>query len=344
MKATSTAEINLPQVYAFDPTHPHSEFQAWNGKFKPLKDMPRKRARHASVVVDGNLCVFGGRNETDHLIAEVDCYDPSSDDWTVPTSLPTEYQTSDHTAFVAEGSRVYLVGGWDQDYIAFDQVTVVDMSDPDDVSYSDGPRLQARRGDIDVAVTDNGDAYVSGGFTDENNYDSPLNSVERFRPSDNEWTNVQTLNEERGDKQLVAMNGRVYAIGGEDKVDAAGPTGEQGELGARSAVLDSVEVLDPTEDVHAGLGQWKTLAGMPGQLFRFAAAGWEADERGYIFVFGGQLAYESECRCFKTTDKVMVFDVGHAELGAVSPGSGAGGSGYVWNLPFALAGLLWLTV
>ena len=34
--------------------------------------MPRKRARHADAVVGGKLCVFGGRNETDALIGEID--------------------------------------------------------------------------------------------------------------------------------------------------------------------------------------------------------------------------------------------------------------------------------
>ena len=33
---------------------------------------------------------------------------------------------------------------------------------------------------------------------------------------------VDALNEERGDKQLINLNGKVYAIGGEGRVDASG--------------------------------------------------------------------------------------------------------------------------
>jgi len=344
------------KAYAFDPIHPHSQFQAWNGEFETLADMPRKRFRHASAVVDNKVCVFGGRNETDALIAEVDCYDPASDAWSTPSTLPEQYRSSDFTAF-AKGTDVYLVGGYDSEYTALNQVTVADMADFDDVTYEAGSELGTRRGDIDVAVLDDGDVYVSGGFTHENGYEAPLNSVEKYDATTMKWSEVDSLNEERGDKQLVALNGKVYAIGGEDKVDVAGvPESELGELGARSIVLDSVEVLDPTEDVHGGMAEWRSLGGMPGQLFRFAASEWEVEgeEEGYVFAFGGQVAYESECECFRTTDKVMVFDVGRAEeelesVGAFAGGDGSagmalGGSGIVGSLSFAVAGLLWFVL
>merc|ERR1719253_1897360 len=253
------------KVYAFDPIR-HSTFQAWNGEFEELAEMPRARARHASAVVDGRVCVYGGRNLTDALIAEVDCYDPAADAWSTPTALPAERQASDWTAFTAEDGRVHLVGGYDQGYAALDRVTVVDMSDMDAVAYPDGPGLRTKRGDIDSAVVD-GAVYVSGV-----------------------------------------------------------PAAELPELGARSELLDSVEVLDPAEDVHGGLAQWKSLAGMPSQLFRFAAAEWEADGN-FIFVLGGQVAYDADCKCFRTSDKVMVFDVSQAEEAGdeeTLPGSGAG--------------------
>lgn len=313
------------KVYAFDPIR-HSTFQAWNGEFEELAEMPRARARHASAVVDGRVCVYGGRNLTDALIAEVDCYDPAADAWSTPTALPAERQASDWTAFTAEDGRVHLVGGYDQGYAALDRVTVVDMSDMDAVAYSDGPGLRTKRGDIDSAVVD-GAVYVSGGFTHENDYAHPLNSVERLDPAAGEWSTIDALNDERGDKQLVALDGRVYALGGEQKVDVSGvPAAELPELGARSELLDSVEVLDPAEDVHGGLAQWKSLAGMPSQLFRFAAAEWEADGN-FIFVLGGQVAYDADCKCFRTSDKVMVFDVSQAEEAGdeeTLPGSGAG--------------------
>ncbi len=37
------------------------------------------------------------------------------------------------------------------------------------------------------------------------------------------------------------------------------------------------------------------------------------DDEGFIFVFGGQVAYDEECKCFRTTDRELAFDVHHAE-------------------------------
>lgn len=336
------------KAYAFDPIR-HSSFQEWNGEFETLADMPQKRARHASVVVNGNVCVFGGRDEMDGLIAEVDCYDPTANEWSTPFSLPEKYQSSDFTAYATpEDSKVYLIGGYDPMYIALDRVTIVDMTDMANPTYVEGPTLGEKRGDIDVAVL-NGEVYVSGGFTDEDGYATPKNTVEKYNLATKTWTEVDALNKERGDKQLVALNGKVYALGGEAKVDTVGvPADELPELGARSEVLDSVEVLDPTQDVHGGLPEWRSLAGMPGQLFRFAASEWEVEgeEDGYIFVFGGQGEYDSDCKCFRTSDKVMVFDVSHAEEGVETKSSGnvvGGAALFVRAFSTVAAGLLWFT-
>ena len=56
---------------------------------------------------------------------------------------------------------------------------------------------------------------------------------------------------------------------------------------------------------------------MPSQLFRFSASEWRGrggeDDKGFIFVFGGQVAYDEDCKCFRTTDRELAFDVHHAE-------------------------------
>lgn len=339
------------KAYAFDPIR-HGTFQAWNGEFETLPDMPRARARHASAVANGNVCVFGGRNATDALVAEVDCYDPIANEWTEVTSLPVKYQSSDHTAYATKDNKVYLIAGYDAGYSALDQVTVIDMSDFSAIAYSDGPKLNEKRGDIDVAILD-GDVYVSGGFTHEDEWSKPKNSVEKYNIETGRWSDVDSLNKERGDKQLVAIGGKVYALGGETKVDVSNVPEADLNPGSGSEVLDSVEVLDPTEDVHGGMAEWRSLAGMPGQLFRFGAAEWEVanvngeKEEGFIFVFGGQRGYNSDCKCFETSDKVMVFDIAHAEKKEVESNSRGAGTIDVGavvvlrTLSLVVSGLLW---
>lgn len=316
------------KAYIFTPTHDTSS-DTWTGTFNPLPDMPRARYRHGSAtLMDGELlCVLGGRDAMDGLIAEIDCYNRTSNVWSTPSSLPSDRMVSDMAVFAhpTNVGEMYMVGGYDGPYFATENVTLVKYSKSDDtegggsVTYADGPRLIGKRGDVDVAIVD-GYVYVSGGFTHENDFAAPMNTVERLALSSlpgsitMAWSAVDTLNQERGDKQLVGLDGRVYAIGGETKVDVNGlPEAELLELGAtHSEIVDTVEVLDPTNDVHGGLTEWRELSSMPTQIFRFAAIEWSVEEEGFIFVFGGQVGYDVDCKCFRTTDKVMVLDVDHA--------------------------------
>lgn len=314
------------KVYAFDPIR-NSTTSTWTGTFTALAEMPRPRNRHASSLVNGLLCVFGGRTVSDALIAEVDCYESATNTWSTPTSLPAERQVSDFTAFTDETSNVvYLVAGYDSNYTALDTVTMLNMSDMANISFSNGPSLKRERGDVDSAVVDSRYVYVSGGYTHSNNYSNPSNTVEMFDMEASTWSDVDALNQETGDQQLVSLNGKIFALGGEDKVDTAGTINEDElpELGARSEVMDTVEVLHLEDTAPL----WENPhADMPTQLFRFAAATWKDasedalakggedhhHEHGYIFVFGGQVGYDTDCKCFRTTDHVMVMDLSLVE-------------------------------
>ncbi|KAL7520683.1 hypothetical protein ACHAWX_005395 [Stephanocyclus meneghinianus] len=299
------------RTYAFDPVYENGE---WTGQFEALEDMPRARARHANAVVGGKLCVFGGRDATDAIVAEVDCYDPDTDTWSTPTTLPTAYQASDCAAF-ARDNTVYLIGGYDSTYTALDRVAVIDMSNMDNVQYSLNPPLLSERGDIDVVIIDD-TAYVAGGYTHANNYSIPYDSVEKMDISSGQWSTVDDLNNGAGDQQYVGLNDKIIAIGGETKLNQDSSSTEVPHLGEISTILDVVEVFDPSAE---GTPQWISLEDMPMALFRFAAAEWPtSDDEGVIFVFGGQGGFDPDCECFRTTKEVLVFQATEAALNADS--------------------------
>lgn len=218
-----------------------------------------------------------------------------------------------------------MIGGFDGYYTSLDRVALIDMTDMDDVQYSWNPKLLDERGDIDVVlVGDN--AYVAGGYTHANNYSAPFDSVERLDMTTEEWSFVDSLNNGGGDQQYVGLNGKIFAIGGETKLNQDSSTSEVPHLGEISSILDVVEVYDP----NANDNEWIELEDMPQSLFRFAAAEWEIDEdEGVIFVFGGQVGFDPECECFRTTDKVMVFEASDAYLKATSGGVEKGFGGLI---------------
>lgn len=176
--------------------------------------------------------------------------------------------------------------------------------------------LLDERGDIDVMLV-NDMAFVAGGYTHANNYSAPYDSVEQLDMSTQQWSFVVDLKNGGGDQQYVGLNGKIFAIGGETKLNPDVSTTEVPHLGEISTILDVVEVYDP----NAKDNEWIVLEDMPQALFRFAAAEWEtSEEDGVIFVFGGQVGFDPDCECFRTTDKVLVFKASEAVEKATSGG------------------------
>jgi hypothetical protein len=121
--------------------------------------------------------------------------------------------------------------------------------------------------------------YAVGGASDGPEY-IPIDTVEVFDPAGNggtgAWTTKQHLNTPRGFPAVAAVNGKIYAIGGQKE---------------HQGVIDTVEEFDP--DANGGFGAWTTRPSvMPHPRLQSAAAvldgkiyivgGWDGDTRGLL--------------------------------------------------------------
>ncbi|KAK6020885.1 kelch repeat protein, partial [Ostertagia ostertagi] len=73
-----------------------------------------------------------------------------------------------------------------------------------------------------------------------------LSSVEKYDPRTNEWTAVADMNEERWGVALAVVNGRLYAVGGDNG----------------STDLDTVEVFDPEANqwiIHSRMNERRRM-------------------------------------------------------------------------------------
>mmetsp|Transcript_24759 Transcript_24759/g.58030 ORF Transcript_24759/g.58030 Transcript_24759/m.58030 type:complete len:400 (-) Transcript_24759:36-1235(-) len=298
------------ELYAFDPVE---------GSFTTLAKLPRPRYRHAAVYAGGKLWLVGGRNVPDDaVIGEVDVYDPETNSWSTPGSIPSTRLTSDNGAFTnADESQVYVVGGYNPFYSNPDALTnlfTIDVAralntDSPSIVIGDKRPMQTQRGDIH-AVTDSkgAKAYVTGGFS---MYPcSPLKSVEVYDIEADSWSYTGDLSSARGDKALVELGNKIYAVGGETshKDQCSENPDDVPPLSAQSVAVDAVEVLLPNKK------NWSVVASIPNFRFRFSAASHPAS--GKIYTFGGQDAFDSDCNCFPTSDTVVAYQVG----GGSSPG------------------------
>lgn len=271
--------------FAFDPV---------SKSFETLETLPRPRYRHSSAIVNNKVWLLGGRTLFDDLIPEIDMYDITTKTWSTPSTLPSEYVVSDHACFGS--GEIYIAGGYDQNYTATSRVVKISG---DGQTFTKAGDLNEERGDVfGVASKDGTKAYVAGGFTHAN-WCKPLTSAEEYDISTATWTYLPDLVDARGEIALVENSGHLYAIGGEGPLDEGICASNNYTIATKTVATDRIEILNDGETA------WKVLKDFPEERFRFAAVGVEEDD--VIYTFGGQVKFDEDCQCFKTTDKVFVY-------------------------------------
>lgn len=218
--------------------------------------------------------------------------------------LPANLGTSDHASW-AVGDSVYIAGGYQPNYVAHTSVARLSQDSSNTLTIEQKAPLLESRGDI-KAVTDGTVAYVSGGFTDTNGYCPSLDTVEKYTVATNTWEALPPLMTGRGDKALAILDGRLYALGGENQVQ--GNCGSNPLPGEQTVVVDDVEVFED--------GKWVVEASVPERRFRFEAVA--VEEKGKIYTFGGQQAFNATCSCYRTTDEILYLVDAHDDSGSGS--------------------------
>lgn len=210
---------------------------------------------------------------------------------------------SDHAGF-GHDNFVYIAGGYDESYTAQSRVYTIDVTEStvDSLVIGEVAPLLEPRGDITGVTADDGlSAFVSGGFSHENEFCEPLDTAEKYSFADNAWYPLPPLIVARGEVVLTELNNILYSLGGERQIEGiCDITGQGADIGELTVGTDVVEIY------HEG-ADWETLSGFPNHKFRFAAISWN---KTFIYAFGGQTAYDNGCECFKTVNDVAVWGEG----------------------------------
>lgn len=253
--------------------------------------------------------------------------------WTTYDDIDPQYILSDLAGFAGPDGFPYFAGGYSANYTAQTTVFAIHMDTTTNASSPilkivDHAPLPTARGDVSgVAVQEEGSdewfALVTGGFTHVDDWCNPLETSERYDFSTQTWTATAALAIPRGDKALVVLEtrDRVYALGGESKL----PESCDNSVNASLPVND-VEWYNDAEN------KWSIVADLPRHRFRFAAVGYLFS----IYSFGGQLALDPDCNCFKTSNEVVVYtEIFDKNSNGTGTNSGAGGK--LFQLGFYLA-------
>ena len=181
-----------------------------------LPDMPTPRAGLAAVVVDGAIYAIGGREEPGGpcsqgpggQLATVERFDLSTETWTTVASL---LRARSDLAAAALGGRIYVFGGCRVTPGGIRFLDRVDVYDPSSDSWSPAPAdLPTRRTAMYSVAVRGGTVHVIGGWAGE----GPLGVHEVYSPSQDAWQDAAGMLTPRAEMGVVALGGRVYAVGG----------------------------------------------------------------------------------------------------------------------------------
>ena len=132
-------------------------------------------------------------------------YDPQTNAWSNVKPLPAAL---DHIQGVALGGKIYYVGGlqnWPSPH-----VSTVYIYDPQTDSFSTGASMGTRgRGAGGVAAYD-GKIYYAGGLSNG----QAVNWLDVYDPQSNQWSALPNMPTARDHFHAVALNGKLWAIGG----------------------------------------------------------------------------------------------------------------------------------
>ena len=235
--------------------------------------------------------------------------------WTSYNVSVQSFTTSDSASF-AQGTSLYLVGGYNLVYEAQNTLWKLDTTKADPLGGvytipSDAIEVLApmaeRRGDLSSTTLVNDDGSVSflvgGGLTQANLFCDPLTTLESYNLRTGVWSSnaLPSLGLGRADgflgvlgndgRQLVAMGGLRLA---EDKCSFV-------VLGPQDLILPvvPVEILSPNNS------NWTVVGDLPRFRFSFAAATFPDEQK--ILTFGGHQLFDFACQCLRSSRDIVEY-------------------------------------
>eukprot|EP01041_Mallomonas_annulata_P013639 gene13639-28960_t len=275
-------------------------FTPKDGKWKSnLPNAPTARYRHMAARVDNLLYILGGRSLYDDLILTVDIFNTLTNSWLTP--LQWTKAVSDGTAFNVD-SKIYLVGGYEQNYnqssIATDSRGSDALVSFDTITKSWDytlPRMPTGRGDVGGEKL--GDRfYVLGGW--DYYFLHAKSTVESYHIPTKTWRKETDMLFGRSDMATAVMGDKLFAIAGETTNGTFDPS-----LSLSTPVPHSSRFTTASN-------KWIVEANIPASRFRFLGAAYNSTSdpaSRAIYLFGGQQAYNPVCGCYRASNKTIKY-------------------------------------
>ena len=243
---------------------------------KPGPPSPIERFEAPGAVIDGKLYVFGGFTLPDLTASSrCDVFDPASGEWTRIGDLPAAVT---HAAAVQDGRSVWFLGGFVGDHPGA-ATNAVWRYDADGDSWTPGPALPALRASGAAAILGR-TLHFFGGSEGDRVTDSGDHWTLDLDHTQQGWQFAPPLPSTRHHLSAAALDGLIYAMGGQVNHDASGRDQAR------------TDIFDPA------IGEWRIGPSLPRPKAHFEPGTFFVD--GRLCIVGGesgllQALYDFHC-------------------------------------------------
>ncbi|GAE87975.1 Kelch repeat-containing protein [Acetivibrio straminisolvens] len=237
-KAYHTSTVLNNKIYVIGgidddllPTNTVQYFNPSNNSWTPATNMLTARYNASSATLSGAIYVAGGFNSG--YLKSVEAYNPSTGNWQSKANMNIARSSF---GLASVNGKLYAISGKTTGNV---RTNTVEEYDPSSNQWRFVANIPTPRSNFATAVV-NGEIYVIGGlytYGTDSNAKCPI--IEKYNPITNTWTRVADIPTARSNLAAVAINGKIYAMGG---------------------LQDFVGVTYITEEYDVASNKWKKVA------------------------------------------------------------------------------------
>ena len=172
--------------------------------------MPTERSGAGGASYDGIFYVAGGWDGTSALNV-FESFNTKNNSWTTLASIPSERE---NLGLVSLGDKLYAVGGDD----GFNFFATTQFYNVENNTWSTTTAMPTEK-TWQMSTKYLGNVIVAGGVIFGDNLFDSIKEVVSISPTTNSWTTLTDLPEARDNGGMVAVEKKVYIVGGISRDD-----------------------------------------------------------------------------------------------------------------------------